>query len=136
MPKKDDPFPSNVSRGSVDWGPVFKAERAMLDGEIEVVSSDRRTAHRSDPDFLAYIASQECWARDCGTPCLGDVVAHHSPTKGSGRWDDRKTVPLCAAQHHTEIHQRGCLGRWDIAETDAQIHRAQIHHLCNYLDGQ
>jgi len=117
---KDDPFPKTLSRDDVTG--------------VRYISP--RQAYREDPDYLAFIASLECWARDCGTPCLGDVVAHHSPTKGSGRWDDRKTVPLCAAQHHTEIHQRGCLGRWDIAETDAQIHRAQIHHLCNYLDGQ
>ena len=59
----------------------------------------------TDKDYKSYIISKPClvWNNEC----LGDIVAHHSVSRGSGG-SDYKAVPLCM-RHHNDVHNIGWL---------------------------
>jgi hypothetical protein len=60
--------------------------------------------HReTNKKYLAYIKTLPCACRD--NTCVGDIVPHHTKTKGSGG-SDYMTIPLCHT-HHQRIHTEG-----------------------------
>lgn len=105
-------------------------------GPIQLGSVEVRDApERWDAPYLDYIRGLSCCASLCGTPCSGVIEPHHSPTKGSGRADDRKTAALCTV-HHADCHGRARIGKWSAATTLAELRLAMIDALCGYLDGR
>jgi len=56
-----------------------------------------------DEAYLKYIKGLPCACRD--HTCTGDVVPHHTTTKGAGG-SDYLTIPLCYT-HHSRIHNEG-----------------------------
>ena len=56
-----------------------------------------------DKKYLEYIKGLPCLCHD--NLCIGDIVPHHTKTKGSGG-SDYLTVPLCGF-HHAEVHSIG-----------------------------
>jgi len=62
-----------------------------------------KPARIQDKMYLAYIKGLPCLCRD--NLCIGDIVPHHTKTKGSGG-SDYLTVPLCGF-HHAEVHSVG-----------------------------
>jgi hypothetical protein len=57
-----------------------------------------------DKELLAEFKNKPCAV---GKNCLGDVVAHHIKTKGSGGHDVSKNLRALCVRHHTEIHAIG-----------------------------
>ena len=53
--------------------------------------------------YLEYIKTLPCAGRDHS--CTGDVVPHHTITKGAGG-SDYLTIPLCYT-HHQRVHNYG-----------------------------
>lgn len=89
---------------------------------------------REDPRYRAFVRSQPCmWNVTGAKPCWGPMDAHHDPTKGSGRWDDRLTVPCCRG-HHGEIDS-GKVQPFDVATTEKLILLEQLKLLRAYSDG-
>jgi hypothetical protein len=58
---------------------------------------------QQDKDYLLYIRTLPCAVHN--SDCYGEVVPHHTKTKGAGG-SDYATIPLCS-KHHTEIHLIG-----------------------------
>ena len=56
-----------------------------------------------DPAYLKRIEAMPCTV-STKYGCMGDVVAHHDPSKGAGGKDRGNTTPLCFI-HHTEVHR-------------------------------
>lgn len=57
-----------------------------------------------DPKYLDWLTTLPClhYNKDC----MGDVVAHHTATGGTGiKGDDFSCVPLCVV-HHNEWHNK------------------------------
>jgi len=57
----------------------------------------------TDKDYLAYIKSQPCLVLN--SECIGDIVAHHTLSRGSGG-SDYGAVCLCM-NHHNNVHSLG-----------------------------
>ena len=55
-----------------------------------------------DPEYLKKIEALPCTVFTT-YGCMGDVIAHHDPTKACGGKDRGNTTPLCWL-HHREIH--------------------------------
>lgn len=55
-----------------------------------------------DKKYLSFIREQRCLV---GYVCTGDIVYHHTKTRGAGG-SDYLTIPLCH-KHHVEVHQVG-----------------------------
>jgi hypothetical protein len=58
---------------------------------------------RDNEDYLRFIRNKPCSV----CRALPSDPDHH-PTRGSGRWSDERTWPLCR-KHHTERHAIGIL---------------------------
>ncbi len=58
-----------------------------------------------DPEYLKKIEALPCTVFTT-YGCMGDVVAHHDPTKATGGKDRGNTTPLCFL-HHSELGQNG-----------------------------
>jgi len=56
-----------------------------------------------DKKYLEYIKTLPCCCQD--HTCTGDIVPHHTKTRGSGG-SDYKAVPMCAT-HHSKVHNTG-----------------------------
>ena len=65
---------------------------------------------QKDKAYLEYIKSQRCLI--CSAECNGDIVAHHTTTKGAGG-SDYLTVSLCK-YHHYLVH---LIGRYRFQNT-------------------
>lgn len=56
--------------------------------------------------FKKFVESQECCCIGLKSPCLvGDIVAHHIKTRGSGGGDSGNMIPVCI--NHNDLAHRG-----------------------------
>ena len=67
------------------------------------MNPQRKPKREVDTPYTEFIKTQPCLI---GVGCIGQIINHHTKTKGSGG-SDREQVPLCGGRHHPEVHTIG-----------------------------
>ena len=86
-----------------DWQFAKEYATALVMGFKIMMNPNPKTKRTVDKNYLAWIKTQSCAISNAN--CIGDIVAHHSSTKGAGG-SDYLTIPLCI-HHHRLVHQMG-----------------------------